>query len=1007
MAKRLQIQLQEKSGMFQYSDLSEVVPPTEAEQGHEDESMPSARQSEEEPVRHKPEGLVLPNPPVLDPAVETPVPDSPFSSNREDVADSIVPSPSLAQSEPDTASLDTDDSKLDGTDGMQPVYNAVIFENNHEASDCVYDDDALWSQPDPVEAACVTFEFEMPRQQFQKFVKSPKDHLSEDSNSSNVTADGKAINSAEVLPDEDQPYTAAEMMKSAKEQKGTAIPSASSASASGTSNQRPIAVHSVHSPGAHVVKAVTPGIDDLSRGAMDAHPPVAAVVHTPVLYVAPLLALGLIFLFFYRRFMWYLEMKLLPSSTPKVQLADPLLEEGEDASPSYPAPKSMGCAELLLPMIQISVAMPSGHGETFSLEPSSKVGDLRVLAQKSFQRGFLRFIAPDHSMVDPTVSLQTAGLKDGDHLTAIAVEAKVAATNAAFALFYSGGDRVVAWGNPRLGGDSSQVQDQLRCVQQVQASAGAFAAILSDGSVVAWGDPDAGGDISEVKNQLKGVQQVQATCRAFAAILENGLVVTWGDPNCGGDSSEVALVEFLQDVQQVQAAEMAFAAILADGSVVTWGRPDYGGDSSEVQHQLKDVQQIQSTSFAFAAIMLDGSVVTWGHPDYGGDSSEVQEQLNGVQQVQAAEMAFAAILADGSVVTWGRPDYGGDSSEVQHQLKDVQQIQANDYAFAAILLDGSVVTWGEARFGGDSSEVQHQLKDVQQIQANDYAFAAILADGSIVTWHSQQSGGNSSKVQDQLKGVLQIQARSFSFAAILADGSVVAWGNSFFHYYTLLYLVCGYLIWDEYKSSFRLLRATDYLAPAKLLQRFEEEPEPLPPWWQDEVKNMIAEDSWGLLRKLTLTAPVFLALTFLVSLMNTLRHVAKTMSRGGLLLMNPGIDSSIMIIALPMIACMMSYRSVTRMWMICCNSTVGSLGFVEDFTGKKTWVARLVVCQNMYETNFLLTDLYESWALLHFANLALQIITASQQRLRQRQGHPLMAAGLRQMALQMQELKPL
>lgn len=29
---------------------------------------------------------------------------------------------------------------------------------------------------------------------------------------------------------------------------------------------------------------------------------------------------------------------------------------------------------------------------------------------------------------------------------------------------------------------------------------------------------------------------------------------------------------------------------------------------------------------------------------------------------------------------------------------------------------------------------------------------------------------------------------------------------------------------------------------------------------------------------------------------------------------------SIMIIALPMIACMMSYRSVTRMWMICANS---------------------------------------------------------------------------------------
>lgn len=30
--------------------------------------------------------------------------------------------------------------------------------------------------------------------------------------------------------------------------------------------------------------------------------------------------------------------------------------------------------------------------------------------------------------------------------------------------------------------------------------------------------------------------------------------------------------------------------------------------------------------------------------------------------------------------------------------------------------------------------------------------------------------------------------------------------------------------------------------------------------------------------------------------------------------------------------------------------TVGSLGYVEDFSGNKTWVARLVVCQNMYDT---------------------------------------------------------
>ena len=44
----------------------------------------------------------------------------------------------------------------------------------------------------------------------------------------------------------------------------------------------------------------------------------------------------------------------------------------------------------------------------------------------------------------------------------------------------------------------------------------------------------------------------------------------------------------------------------------------------------------------------------------------------------------------------------------------------------------------------------------------------------------------------------------------------------------------------------------------------------------------------------------------------------------------------------------MAYRSVTRMWMICANSKVGSLGYVEDFHREKTWLARLVVCQNMH-----------------------------------------------------------
>ena len=70
------------------------------------------------------------------------------------------------------------------------------------------------------------------------------------------------------------------------------------------------------------------------------------------------------------------------------------------------------------------------------------------------------------------------------------------------------------------GGHSSAVRDQLKGVEQIQATNSAFAAILQDGSVVAWGDQYWGGDSSAVQDQLKGVQKIQATDTAFAAILE-------------------------------------------------------------------------------------------------------------------------------------------------------------------------------------------------------------------------------------------------------------------------------------------------------------------------------------------------------------------------------------------------------------------------------------------------------------------------------------------------------
>ena len=88
-----------------------------------------------------------------------------------------------------------------------------------------------------------------------------------------------------------------------------------------------------------------------------------------------------------------------------------------------------------------------------------------------------------------------------------------------------------------------------------------------------------------MQEQLKNVQQIQATSYAVAAVLGDGSVVIWGDADYGGDSR--ALQDELKNVQHIQGASYVFVAVLGDGSVVTWGDCRGAGDSSALQNQVK------------------------------------------------------------------------------------------------------------------------------------------------------------------------------------------------------------------------------------------------------------------------------------------------------------------------------------------------------------------------------------------------------------------------------------
>ena len=109
--------------------------------------------------------------------------------------------------------------------------------------------------------------------------------------------------------------------------------------------------------------------------------------------------------------------------------------------------------------IEVEISLPSGRCETVTISQCGTIADLKVTAQQALGQGFLRLVSADGRLLDPTDSVRRSGLEDGDSLTAVAQQPKIAATGGAFALWCAGGDRSVTWGDSTCGGDSFSVQD--------------------------------------------------------------------------------------------------------------------------------------------------------------------------------------------------------------------------------------------------------------------------------------------------------------------------------------------------------------------------------------------------------------------------------------------------------------------------------------------------------------------------------------------------------------------
>eukprot|EP00435_Cladocopium_sp_Y103_P029347 s2414_g7.t1 len=321
------------------------------------------------------------------------------------------------------------------------------------------------------------------------------------------------------------------------------------------------------------------------------------------------------------------------------------------------------------------------------------------------------------------------------------------------------------------GGDGPDASQQ-GVARYIQATDKAFAAILDTGNVIAWGDPLMGGDCSQMQHELTDVIAVQRTSQAFAALRADGCVITWGHPAAGGCSAKVRTL--LRNIQNLQGNNTAFAAITEDDTVVCWGNPADGGEQAAVASQLQGVHKIQATSAAFAAILHDMTVITWGCRYSGGDSSRVRSLLRQITKIQSSHSAFAALRSDGRIVAWGNHVTGGTLPDAWKN-REAKAIQGNKSGFAALLRDCSIITWGHVQA---THEAEIQLgQPFHCIAATAHAFAGLTKQGRIVAWGAPEHGGDASAVQDSVSAVRELAATSAAFVAVTEAGKIIAWGD--------------------------------------------------------------------------------------------------------------------------------------------------------------------------------------------------------------------------------------
>ena len=134
---------------------------------------------------------------------------------------------------------------------------------------------------------------------------------------------------------------------------------------------------------------------------------------------------------------------------------------------------------------QIEVVLMSGRRVQLACAEDASLDSLLQRAQTELAvRGQFSVLSTSGERLNTRLTLGELDLEEGEVLTLHTRPLRLAATCGAFAALLGDGS-VATWG--ANGGDCGLAQQQLTCVQDIQASSGAFAAITDTGCIVAWG----------------------------------------------------------------------------------------------------------------------------------------------------------------------------------------------------------------------------------------------------------------------------------------------------------------------------------------------------------------------------------------------------------------------------------------------------------------------------------------------------------------------------------------